>query len=134
MLQQVLLVHHRSQLSSSHNHVFLYLLNIVWISACKTTRLHKINTEILWRWLHRCFLVVHTNMVLSMFIFFISFSFCRVLSAAYPHTSSQRHRPEPVLSSLLPLPFLPRLPALCSLLLRFYPFCQSFPFRRCRGA
>ena len=27
-----------------------YLHNIVWISAYKTTRVHKINTEILWRW------------------------------------------------------------------------------------
>ena len=29
-------------------------MSIVWISAYKTTRLHKINTEILWRWLRRC--------------------------------------------------------------------------------
>ncbi len=29
--------------------------SIVWISAYKTTRLRKINTEVLWRWLRRCF-------------------------------------------------------------------------------
>ena len=31
------------------------MLNIVWMSAYKTTRLHKINTEVLWKWLRRCF-------------------------------------------------------------------------------
>jgi len=29
--------------------VVLYLLNVVWMSAYKTTRLHKISTEILWK-------------------------------------------------------------------------------------